>query len=137
MTAICAAGQVTALALGDPDASASESSYKLPTASQLNRADGAPLARAAASRSCTRFPRTATMRSDRYVRPLGLLYGSTAKGEQIELSIDGERGALFDPRMSEQKSGLSLKTAPIHIKAGPQRVTAAFVQRFEGRSTRS
>jgi hypothetical protein len=132
-----AAGQVTALALGDPDASASESSYKLPkTASQLSRADGAPLGTRGGISVMHTFPADGdyVFRMDLFAEPLGLLYGSTAKGEQIELSIDGARGALFDidPRMSEQKSGLSLKTAPIHIKAGPQRVTAAFVQRFEG-----
>ncbi len=71
---------------------------------------------------------------DLFAEPLGLLYGSTAKGEQLEVSIDGERVAFFDidPRMSEQKSGLSLKTPPVHVKAGEARVTAAFVQRFEG-----
>ena len=34
--------------------------------------------------------------------------------------------------MSEQKTGLSLKTPPIYVQAGPRRVTAAFIQRFEG-----
>ena len=73
-------------------------------------------------------------RMDLFAEPLGLLFGSTASGEQLEVSIDGARVALFDidPRMSEQKSGLSLKTPPIHVKAGAARVTAAFIQRFEG-----
>jgi len=50
------------------------------------------------------------------------------------VSIEGERAAVLDidPRMSEQKTGLSLKTPPIHLQAGPHRVTAAFIQRFEG-----
>jgi hypothetical protein len=44
--------------------------------------------------------------------------------------------AIFDlnTRMSETdpKNGLELVTPPVHIKAGPQRVTAAFVQKLDG-----
>ena len=132
-----AASRVTSIALGDPDASPSEASYKLPkTASQLQRAEGAPLGTRGGISVVHTFPADGdyTFRIDLFAEPLGLLYGSTAKGEQLEVSIDGERAALFDidPRMSEQKTGLSLKTPPIHVKAGAQRVTAAFIQRFEG-----
>ena len=132
-----AASRVTALALGDPDASASEASYKLPkTASQLERADGAPLGTRGGVSVVHTFPADGdyVFRMDMFAEPLGLLYGSTAKGEQLEVSIDGERAAIFniDPRMSEQKTGLSLKTPPIYVQAGPRRVTAAFIQRFEG-----
>ena len=56
--------------------------------------------------------------------------------EQVEVSINGERAALLDlnVRMSETdpKNSLEIKTPPIHIPAGPQRVTAAFIQRFDG-----
>ena len=34
--------------------------------------------------------------------------------------------------MAETTTGLSLKTPPIHVTAGAHRVTAAFIQRFEG-----
>ena len=34
--------------------------------------------------------------------------------------------------MAEVTTSLSLKTPPIHVAAGAQRVTAAFIQRFEG-----
>ena len=132
-----AASRVTALALGDPDASASESSYKLPkTASQLDRADGAPLGTRGGVSVVHTFPADGdyVFRMDMFAEPLGLLYGSTARGEQLEVSIDGARAAVFaiDPHMSEQKTGLSLKTPPIYVQAGPRRVTAAFLQRFEG-----
>ena len=50
--------------------------------------------------------------------------------------MNGERVALIDlnTRMSETdpKNGLELATPPVHIKAGPQRVTAAFVQKLDG-----
>jgi Protein of unknown function (DUF1592)/Protein of unknown function (DUF1588)/Protein of unknown function (DUF1587)/Protein of unknown function (DUF1595)/Protein of unknown function (DUF1585)/Planctomycete cytochrome C len=132
-----AASRVTTLALGDPDATPSEATYKLPkTASQLQRAEGAPLGTRGGISVVHTFAADGdyTFRMDLFAEPLGLLYGSTAKGEQLEVSIDGVRVAIFDidPRMSEQKTGLSLKSLPIHVKAGPRRVTAAFIQRFEG-----
>jgi cytochrome c553 len=132
-----AASKVTTLALGDAAATASEASYKLPkTASQLQRADGAPLGTRGGVSIVHTFAADGeyVFRMDLFAEPLGLLFGSTAQGEQLEVSIDGARVALFDidPRMSEQKSGLSLKTGPTHVKAGAARVTAAFVQRFEG-----
>ena len=59
--------------------------------------------------------------------------------EQLEVSVNGERVALLDvkPSMSEtdQQNGqnsLELKTPPIHISAGPQRLTVAFIQRLDG-----
>jgi hypothetical protein len=49
-----AAAQVSKLAVGDPDASANSTIYKVPRmASQLAHVEGAPFARAAAFRSCT------------------------------------------------------------------------------------
>src|SRR4029079_3753554 len=58
---------------------------------------------------------------------------------QIEVSVNGERAALLDinPRMSETdqqngQNGLEIKTPPIHISAGPQRISAAFIQRLDG-----
>ena len=55
-------------------------------------------------------------------------------GEEIEVSLDGARLALLpiDPKLSEEKTGLTIKTAPIHVHAGTHRVTAAFIQRYEG-----
>ena len=132
-----AASRVTALALGDPDSSASEATYSLPkTASQTARADGAPLGTRGGISVMHTFPADGdyTFRLDFFAEPLGILFGNTAVGEQIEVSIDGERVALFDidPRMNESTTGLALKTPPAHVAAGPHRVTAAFLQRFEG-----
>ena len=54
----------------------------------------------------------------------------------MEVSINGERAALLDinPNMSETNGGLSLKTGRIFVKAGPQRVSAAFIPKFSGLS---
>ncbi len=132
-----AASRVTALAVGDPDSAAGESTYSLPkTASQLARAEGAPLGTRGGVSVLHTFPADGdyVFRLDLFAEPLGMLFGNTATGEQIEVSINGERVALFDidPRMNETTSSLSLKTPAVHVAAGPQRVTAAFLQRFEG-----
>jgi hypothetical protein len=73
--------------------------------------------------------------------PLGGIYGRTSMAtmdirEQVEVSVNGERAALIDlnVRMSETdpKNSLEIKTPPMHIAAGPQRISAAFIQRLDG-----
>ena len=68
--------------------------------------------------------------------PTGELYGSvSSRNEQIEVAINGERVALLDInyRMDEKDpSGMNITSPRIHVNAGPQHVTAAFIQRFEG-----
>ena len=66
------------------------------------------------------------------------LFGLTTRGEQIEVAINGERVALLeiDRFLSEtDPSGLKLETEPIHVRAGPQRVAAAFLRGTEGPNT--
>jgi len=132
-----AASRVATLAVGDPTSAPTQATFKLPkTASQIDRAEGAPLG----TRGGVSVEHTFVADGDYvfsmdfYAEPLGLLYGSTAPNEQIEVSVDGARVAIFDidPRMSEEKTGLTVKTAPIHVRAGTHRVTAAFIQKFEG-----
>src|SRR5262249_28089075 len=68
--------------------------------------------------------------------PTGELFGSVAsRNEQLEVSIDGERAALIDIdyRMSEHdKNGLNLTSPRIHVLAGPHKLAAAFIQKFDG-----
>jgi hypothetical protein len=132
-----AASKVSALAIGDPDASASEARFRVPkTASQLGRVDGAPLGTRGGLSVVHPFPADGEymFRMELHGNADGFLFGGPASGEQIELSIDGERRALLaiDPRMAEVTTSLSLKTPSIHVTAGAHRVTAAFIQRFEG-----
>src|SRR5439155_1013482 len=132
-----AASRVTALAVGDQDAAASEARYRVPkTASQLQRVDGAPLGTRGGLSVVHTFPADGdyVFRMELHGNADGFLFGGPASGEQLELSIDGERRALLgiDPRMAEVTTSLSLKTPSIHVIAGAHRVTAAFIQRFEG-----
>ncbi|HWI18621.1 MAG TPA: DUF1592 domain-containing protein, partial [Vicinamibacterales bacterium] len=132
-----AASRIATLALGDPSGSPSQATYKLPkTASQMSRVDGAPPGTRGGISVDHTFVADGdyVFSMDFFAEPLGFLFGNTRPGEEIEVSLDGARVAIFqiDPRMSEEKTGLTLKTAPIHVKAGTHRLTAAFIQRFDG-----
>ena len=132
-----AASRIAMLAVGDPEATATQATFKLPkTASQMARVEGAPPGTRGGISVEHIFPADGeyVFSLDFFAEPLGFLFGNTVTGEQIEVSVDGARAAVFtlDPKMSEEKTGLTLKTAPLSVKAGPHRVTAAFIQRFEG-----
>ncbi|MBI1875057.1 MAG: DUF1592 domain-containing protein [Acidobacteria bacterium] len=132
-----AASTIAALAAGDRNAEAREARYRVAkTASQLQRVDGAPLGTRGGVSVVHTFPADGdyVFRMDLHGNADGFLFGGPSAGERLEVSIDGVRKAVLDidPQMAEVTSGLSLKTAPIHVTAGAQRVTAAFLQRFEG-----
>ena len=132
-----AAAKVTALAIGDKDAPASETNYRVPkTASQLSRVDGAPFGTRGGLSTLHTFPADGdyVFKVELHSNACGVLFGGPNQGEQIEVSVDGERKALLniDPKMQETTTGLSMKTPQLHVTAGEHRVTAAFIQRFEG-----
>ena len=139
-----AASQISRLAVGDRNASATSTTYKIPrAASQHRRVDGAPMGTRGGTSVVHVFPADGhyRLKASLHYEPLGGLAGRNTMTaydlkEQLEFSVNGERVAIFDlnTRMSETdpKNGLELVTPPVHIKAGPQRVTAAFVQRLDG-----
>jgi hypothetical protein len=132
-----AASRVAALAVGDAEAEPAEAHYRVPkTASQRSRVDGAPAGTRGGVSVVHAFAADGdyVFRVDLHGNADGFLFGGPATGEQIEISIDGERKALLDvdPRMAEATTSLTLKTPPLHVRAGSHRVTAAFIQRFEG-----
>jgi mono/diheme cytochrome c family protein len=132
-----AAAKVTALAIGDKDAAATETNYRVPkTASQLSRVDGAPFGTRGGISTLHTFPADGAyvFKVELHSNACGVLFGGPNEGEQVEISVDGERQAIIkiDPRMAETTTGLSLRTPQIHVTAGEHRVTAAFIQRFEG-----
>ena len=137
-----AAAKISSLAVGDPIASPTEATYKTDrSATQMEHLDGAPLGTRGGLVVTHVFPADGeyTFRMMLHSIPTGQLFGSaigplTGKNEQIEVSIDGERVALLEinPRMSEQDAqGMNLFTKPVHVTAGPHRVAAAFIQRYE------
>jgi hypothetical protein len=133
-----AASQISRLAVGDRNASATSMTWKVPrTASQMRHVEGAPLGTRGGLSVMHTFPADGEylFKIMLHMGPTGDLFGGPYRGEQIEVSIDGLRVALMDinPRMNEQDpTGLTMQTPTVHIKAGPHRVSAAFVKRFEG-----
>jgi mono/diheme cytochrome c family protein len=134
-----AAAKISTLAIGDRTATPSETTYKVPrTQSQMRHVDGAPWGTRGGIAVTHTFPADGdyTFRVMLHGTPTGQLFGSVfSRNEQIEISINGERAALIDVdyRISEtDKNGLNLTTPRLHVKAGQQHVSAAFIQKFDG-----
>ena len=132
-----AASRISALAVGDPKASASEFTYKVPrTGSQMQQIEGAPFGTRGGIVVSHTFPADGeySFRLQLHSIPTGQLFGSTVRGELLEVSVDGERAAVLEinPRMSEaDPNGMNLTTPRISIKAGTHKLAAAFVRRFD------
>ena len=134
---LAAAGEVSRLALGNVKATPSATTYSVPRfASQREHVEGAPYGTRGGLSVIHNFPADAeyTFTMDFYDSPIAELFGKrTLHDEQIEISINGERVALVDiDRWMNADNGLLEADAPIFVRAGPQRVSAAFLQRFEG-----
>ena len=133
-----AAGEVSRLAVGDRNASATSVTYRVSaTKSQLRYVPGTPFGSRGGLSVVHTFPADGT-----YVFKLtmvrtvsGELFGNTAilmqgHNERLEISINGDRVALveIDKSLSDESDkGMTLETPPVHIKAGPQRIAAAFL----------
>ncbi len=134
-----AASEISRLAVGDANASPTSAAYRVPRLeSQLEPLPGAPRGTRGGVSVSHVFPAdgeyafTITL----HASPTGQLYGSAAPfDEQIEVSVNGVRVALIDidRGMSQaDPNGMDIRTPPIPVRAGPQRVTATFVRQFEG-----
>ena len=134
-----AASKISNIALGDRNASPTEATFKVPrTQSQMHHIEGTPWGTRGGISVVHTFPADGeyTFRVMLHGTPVGELFGSVAsRNEQLEISVNGARAALLDIdyRMSEkEKSGLNLVTPRIHVPAGPQRIAAAFISKFDG-----
>jgi Protein of unknown function (DUF1592)/Protein of unknown function (DUF1588)/Protein of unknown function (DUF1587)/Protein of unknown function (DUF1585)/Protein of unknown function (DUF1595)/Planctomycete cytochrome C len=132
-----AAAKISRDALGDATSTPTSQIYPVPrTEAQLWHVEGAPIGTRGGVSVVHIFPADGEYRFRMMMHsiPTGQLYGSTTRGEQIEVSVNGVRKALLDinPRMSEaDPQGISIQTEPISVSAGPQRVSAAFIARAE------
>ncbi|MFQ5705002.1 MAG: DUF1592 domain-containing protein [Gemmatimonadales bacterium] len=133
-----AASHISRIAISDPDASPSSTTYRVAkTASQLDHVEGAPIGTRGGLSVVHNFPADGqyVFKLELHPGPTGFLYGMTSPGEQLEVSINGERVALLniDRWMDESDpSGMRIETDSISVRAGPQRVSAAFIRKFEG-----
>ena len=135
-----AASEVARLAVGDPDAISKETMYRIPRlASQTTRVEGAPYGSRGGVSVIHNFPADGTyeFRMMFHYSPEGILFGRNEPGEQVEVSIDGERVALlpldrFTSEADPGGGGLILETDPITVRAGPRRVSAVFIPTERG-----
>jgi len=133
-----AAGHISRIALGDPEAEAQSTRYRLPrTASQKEYVAGAPFGTRGGVSVIHNFPADGkyVFHIQPYPAVEGEVFGRTFGTSQIEVSIGGARVALMtvDRWMRESEpTGLNMRTDSIYVTAGPKRVTAAFLRQFEG-----
>ncbi len=134
-----AASKISAIAVGDRTATPTEVTVKVPrTQSQMHHIEGTPWGTRGGVSMMHTFPADGeyTFRVMLHSIPTGELYGSvSSRNEQIEIAINGERVALLDIdyKMDEKDpNGMNITSPRIHVNAGPQHVTAAFIQHFEG-----
>ncbi len=134
-----AADKIARQALGDPEAAPVMVKWDVPkVVNQMKHVEGAPFGTRGGVAVVHQFPADGeyNFKLEFYYYYLGELIGGNLpenlQGQEIEVSVDGERVAAFklDPLMEEQSGVLS--TPPIHIKAGPRRLAAAFLSKTEG-----
>ncbi len=140
------ASELSRLAVGDPKATAREATYKVTRwVSQTEQVEGAPYGTRGGVSVVHNFPADGhyLFRVSFHHETTGALHGSgqatlhtsSENPEQIEISIEGERAALLpiDRWMHvSDPNGVNLRTEPIFVRAGPRRVSAAFLKQFEG-----
>ena len=135
-----AASQISRLAVGDRTAAPTTATYRvLATENQMKYVDGAPFGSRGGTAFVHTFPADGLYKFQAtLVRTVsGELFANTAiymagKNELLEISVNGEPAAVLevDSGMSDAgEKGLTLETPPIAVKAGPQRIAAAFVPR--------
>ena len=131
-----AASKIAREAVGDPEAPALTSTYQIPRVVSQNRhVEGTPWGTRGGISVVHDFPADGeyVFKLGFYYSPTGPLFGlNQGKGQQIEVAINGEKVALLDinPAMTLAKDGIN--TPPIPVKAGPQRISASFIQKADG-----
>ena len=140
-----AAVEISRLAVGNLDATASETQYGISRwVSQTERVDGAPFGTRGGTSVVHNFPADGeyVFRVSFNHETAGTVVGNgrsalqTADApEEIEISIDGERVALLEMDRWMHVSdpgGVEMNTEPILVAGGARRVTAAFIKRTDG-----
>ena len=71
-----------------------------------------------------------------YTFGLGFASGNNTRFEDIDISIDGERVAVMaytrSGEAADGRGGGALWTEPVFVRAGPHKVSAAFIKRSDG-----
>lgn len=132
---IRAAGKISRQALGEPGAAPLMATFQIPrVVSQMKHIEGTPLGTRGGLSVVHDFPADGeySFRTSFYFALGGAIFGATqGKTQTLEISVNGRRVALvpIDPNMAETDE---IKTPAVHIKAGPQRISAAFLVTGDG-----
>jgi hypothetical protein len=130
-----AAAAISSMAIGDRNAPTVDHSYTRPgyvSQHPWDHVAGAPYGTRGGMVVKHVFPADA-----QYVFEIALNSGNSAWFEDLDISVNGERVALLEYETgpagsADGRGGRLIRTGPILIRAGQQRVAAAFVKRFEG-----
>ena len=130
-----AAAAISRMAVGDRRAPAVDSTYTNPgyvSQHPWDHVDGAPYGTRGGIVVNHVFPA-----DGEYVFEVSMVSGANARFEDIDVSIEGERVALLEYETgpaggADGRGGRSVRTEPIVVHAGQQRVAAAFVKRLDG-----
>src|SRR3954464_7544381 len=130
-----AASAISSMAVGDRNAPTIDATYTNPgylSQHPWDHLEGAPFGTRGGIVINHVFPADAE-----YVFELALNSGSNTRLEDIDLSIDGQRVALLEYESgpaggADGRGARNIQTEPILVKAGQQRVAAAFVRKLEG-----
>jgi mono/diheme cytochrome c family protein len=130
-----AAGDISRMAVGDRRAARVDQVYTNPSyVSQhpWDHVEGAPFGTRGGMVVDHVFPADAE-----YEFELLVISGDNARGEDLDVSIDGQRVALIKTESApaaaaDGRGGFPFRTEPILVRAGSHRVAAAFVRRSDG-----
>ena len=141
-----AAAEISRLAIGDPHVTPSEATYRVSRwDSQSERAEGAPYGTRGGVSVLHNFPADGdyAFRVSFHHETTGALFGNgrnalhTEEGEPelLEISVDGEPVAVLEVNRwmhTSDPDGVNIRSERVFVRAGPRRITAAFIRRVEG-----
>ena len=135
-----AAEAIARLGVGDLEAGPIMTQYDVPkVVNQMRHIEGAPFGTRGGTSVMHNFPADGdySFQMKLWYVTMGELVGrdlpESLQGQQLEVSVDGERVGLFTmhPLFDELGDGI-MDTGPVPVKAGAHRVSAAFISKFEG-----
>ncbi len=133
-----AADQISRVAVGMPDARSNSVTYtKSGYAAQWDRVPGAPRGTRGGVSVVHNFPADGEYNFQLWFEhtTTGEITGGVTPGEQIEISLDGERLALLEVDRwmhVADPNGMSFTTELFQVTAGPHRVSAVFLRNADG-----
>jgi hypothetical protein len=135
---VSAASKVSRMAIGDAETPVTQTTYTAPIdLTQDHHAEGLPFGTRGGMRVDHHFPADATYRFVvTFLRDYnGVLFGGNTTGEQLEISVDGERVHLVDLDTEVESEGFTEITPlemNVDVSAGPHSIGLAFVQQSYG-----